>query len=215
MRLITKTAADLARDRINHSNQNSGEFYCGPMNQSLTAPMRGAAVAIAVAAIVACMFFFRQAIQSAWPLRKSTTQTTFAPAPSVKLARGTKNALAIDPLLLSQMGIRTAAAVKANEPTDLRLTGTLAIDSTRLQQVRSRFNGEVIALGETADQSRSIPFGDSVVPGQLLAVVWSRELGEKKSELIDAISQVSMPAIVEKGGKSLIFVIEQEGKVFA
>lgn len=155
----------------------------------MTVPLRGAAVAIAVAAIVACMFFYRQAIQSAWPLRNSAIHAPDAAAPSFELAVGTKNALLIDPVLFKRMGIKTAEAMKATLPTDLRLTGTLSLDPTRLQQVRSRFNGEVIELGQSADQERSIQFGDSVIPGQLLAVVWSSELGEKKSELIDAISQ--------------------------
>ncbi len=36
-------------------------------------------------------------------------------------------------------------------------------------------------LGKVADGSRTLRFGDTVKEGQLLAVVWSRELGEKKS----------------------------------
>src|SRR5207237_9985785 len=32
--------------------------------------------------------------------------------------------------------------------------------------------------------------GDSVVPGQVLAIVWSKDLGEKKSELVDAVSKL-------------------------
>jgi cobalt-zinc-cadmium efflux system membrane fusion protein len=37
---------------------------------------------------------------------------------------------------------------------------------------------------------RTLRFGDRVKEGQLLAVVWSKDLGEKKSELVDALSQL-------------------------
>jgi cobalt-zinc-cadmium efflux system membrane fusion protein len=57
-----------------------------------------------------------------------------------------------------------------------------------LQEVRSRFDGEVMELGKR-DEGADLKFGDPVQSGQLLAVVWSRELGEKKSELLDALSQ--------------------------
>src|SRR5262249_41733426 len=39
---------------------------------------------------------------------------------------------------------------------------------------------------------RPITTGDKVSEGQLLAVVWSKDLGEKKSELVDALSQLKL-----------------------
>ena len=37
---------------------------------------------------------------------------------------------------------------------------------------------------------RPVRFGDAVNKGQLLAVIWSKDLGEKKSELVDALKPV-------------------------
>ena len=38
----------------------------------------------------------------------------------------------------------------------------------------------------------ALQFGDAVKKGQLLAVLWSRDLGEKKSELIDSLVQLDL-----------------------
>jgi len=93
-------------------------------------------------------------------------------------------------------------------------TGTLAYDSDRLYAVRSRFPGEVSQmLDAPSDQRGSFPLkpgnrspkysevtptpskddprpftvGDRVKKGDLLAIVWSKDLGDKKAALIDAV----------------------------
>ena len=40
--------------------------------------------------------------------------------------------------------------------------------------------------------SQPIAFGQHVRKGQVLAVIWSQDLGEKKSELIDGLSQLHL-----------------------
>jgi cobalt-zinc-cadmium efflux system membrane fusion protein len=82
------------------------------------------------------------------------------------------------------------------------LNGTLALDPDSVARVHARFAGEVVEVGEVPDPEKSGPsagatavravrFGDRLErKGQLLAVVWSKELGEKKSELVDALSQL-------------------------
>jgi cobalt-zinc-cadmium efflux system membrane fusion protein len=72
------------------------------------------------------------------------------------------------------------------------------LDPNRLARVHARFGGQVLAIGQSElepgyavnPKPRPLQFGDAVKKGQLLAVVWSREVGEKKSELLHAISQV-------------------------
>ena len=74
------------------------------------------------------------------------------------------------------------------------------MDTNQLVRVHSRFAGEVIDLGGTPKQGgppqeKQAPlppaaFGDHVDREQLLAVVWCKDLGEKKSELADALSQL-------------------------
>src|SRR2546421_442752 len=82
------------------------------------------------------------------------------------------------------------------------LLGTVALDNERLARVHTRFAGEVMAVGtptghettelpdEGSSAERPLQVGDRVRKGQLLAVVWSKDLGEKKSELIDALSKL-------------------------
>lgn len=124
--------------------------------------------------------------------------------------------LSVPAELVQSLGIRTAPATV---PTHYRglspLPGSLALDPNRMARVHARFPGEVIELGLTFEWSTTLPslvlamrqgwidmltsltsararplaFGDVVAPGQLLAVVWNKDLVEKKWELVDALSQ--------------------------
>jgi cobalt-zinc-cadmium efflux system membrane fusion protein len=85
--------------------------------------------------------------------------------------------------------IHTAVAVPSTTPRSLELSGTLALDPNRLSHVHARFPGEVVEIGKVAGTHEPIAFGRPVRRGQMLAVIWSQDLGEKKSELIDALSQ--------------------------
>ena len=64
------------------------------------------------------------------------------------------------------------------------------LDADRLSHVHARFPGEIVELGPGDGRSPAVCFGQRVRKGQLLAVIWSRDLGEKKSDLIDALSQL-------------------------
>ena len=101
------------------------------------------------------------------------------------------------------MQVRSVAVEPALTSDTLKLDGSLFLDANRLVHVNSRFAGDVTELGQieapASDQistsekqtvSRSISFGDNVRKGQLLAVIWSKELGEKKSELVEALTQL-------------------------
>jgi len=83
----------------------------------------------------------------------------------------------------------------------LTVTGTLAFDPDALGRVQSRFPGEVVALGTSkapaTEDGRTLPertwqYGMAVKEGDLMAVVWSKDLGEKKSELVDAMVQLHL-----------------------
>ena len=88
--------------------------------------------------------------------------------------------------------MRTTEVQTADKPIVVELPGTLSFDADRLSHVHSRFAGEVVEIGVVQGGSRPLDFGASVHKGQLLAVIWSRELGEKKSELVDALSQLHL-----------------------
>jgi cobalt-zinc-cadmium efflux system membrane fusion protein len=124
-------------------------------------------------------------------------------------------ALRLTPRIATSLGISQATIVQAVFPRNLRSLppqmGILAYDSERLFAVRSRFPGEVSEIANARpDQRGSIPLrpsarlstseetpstsgprplavGDRVKKGDLMAVVWSRDLGDKKAALIDAM----------------------------
>jgi membrane fusion protein, heavy metal efflux system len=77
--------------------------------------------------------------------------------------------------------------------------GTLGYDTDRLYAVRPRFQGEIIELTKVTEfqrvdgsaqlEARPRPYGpgDLVHKGQVLAVAWSKELGDRKVDLITAL----------------------------
>jgi membrane fusion protein, heavy metal efflux system len=144
---------------------------------------------------------------------------TFAGRPSLGRTMGTEGAaveepqslgatlvakmpdtLRLEPATAKSLGIQVATAVPVTKPRLLDLQGSLALDTNKLVRVHSRFAGEVIELGEGLNKGApshekkgsfpSVGFGDHVAKEQLLAVVWCKDLGEKKSEFADALSQL-------------------------
>lgn len=94
---------------------------------------------------------------------------------------------------INLLGLRLAEVRSAPAPEPLRLPGSLFLDPNRLIHVHSRFGGEAVSIGQAVDENgkkRSFQYGDRVKKGELLAVVWSKEIGEKKSELMDALSRL-------------------------
>ena len=105
--------------------------------------------------------------------------------------------------VFEMMQVQCVAVEPARTSDTLNLAGSLFLDANRMVHVTSRFSGDMIELGQVkalaGDQildseersvSQSLSFGDYVHRGQLLAVIWSKELGEKKSELVEALTQL-------------------------
>lgn len=96
-------------------------------------------------------------------------------------------------------GWTEAQVAEASRARMLHLPGTLALDTNNLAPVRSRFPGEVVEIGTTQERSpslqtitRPLRYGDRVSKGQLLVVVWNTDLGNKKNELVDALTQLRL-----------------------
>lgn len=102
---------------------------------------------------------------------------------------------------IAALGVKLETVQPAPAEDKLLLTGSLLIDSNRLAYVHSRFSGEIVSVGTISPQAhefaakeveqRPIRVGDVIKKGQLLAVVWSKEVGEKKSDLVEALSRVN------------------------
>lgn len=122
--------------------------------------------------------------------------------PSVALTAGRDDVVVVPEDVARALGIRTADVRAPSELRKLSLSGSLALDANRLARVHPRFDGEVVEIGTVVEPdsrrgsvetpSRPIRFGDEIKEGQVLAVLWSTALGEKKSEYVDALSQLRL-----------------------
>lgn len=108
--------------------------------------------------------------------------------------------------VVRDLRVKSKAVGPALPAGPLRLTGSLMLDPSHLARVRARFDGQVVKLGPVDPndpESRPLQFGDSVHKGQLLAVIWSKEIGQKKSDLLDALSRLKLAKITLTRLKSL------------
>jgi cobalt-zinc-cadmium efflux system membrane fusion protein len=120
----------------------------------------------------------------------------------VELVPGEIDTLRLPPDVAEALGIHSTPSRKPERSRTLVLAGSLALDANRLARVHPRFAGEVAEIGTVPDDTRRgadgrsagrpLRFGDEVREGQLLAVLWSTALGEKKSEYVDALSQLRL-----------------------
>jgi cobalt-zinc-cadmium efflux system membrane fusion protein len=103
---------------------------------------------------------------------------------------------------VAKLRIKTSAVKARGKPRSdrLELVGTLKADPDSVFMIRSRFAGEVLEIGQIVVQGRRRPlqFGDKVKKGQVLAVLWSKDLGQKKAALVDAVVNRALDAAILK-----------------
>jgi membrane fusion protein, heavy metal efflux system len=114
----------------------------------------------------------------------------------VTLAPGQTDTVQFASGALAKMGYRLATVEPAPPPPPLRMHGQVEMDPNLMLRIKARFPGNVVEIAdfEAADPAapkRPLQFGDRVHKGQLLAVINSKEVGEKKSDLIDALSKLA------------------------
>jgi cobalt-zinc-cadmium efflux system membrane fusion protein len=101
--------------------------------------------------------------------------------------------------------LKVQGPVAVRPPTEgppLVMPGSTALDPARIMRVRTRFNAEVVEIGQVQEPggpgtggqtvSRELRTGDKVRKGDVLAVVWSIDVGSKKSDLVDALVQLRL-----------------------
>src|SRR5262249_11185000 len=123
--------------------------------------------------------------------------------------------------VLRSLGGRTTRAIPARRPRVLpSLTGTLALDTKRLVRIHAPFSGAAVQLltatvrrpteVPSARVGRRLRHGDRMQKNELLAVSWRKDLGQKNSELVDAVSKLKLDreglnrlrALFKEGGTS-------------
>ncbi|MBS0263514.1 MAG: efflux RND transporter periplasmic adaptor subunit [Planctomycetes bacterium] len=133
----------------------------------------------------------RQFLAKLTGIRRAPDETG-APTYHVEIVRGQTDTIRFSRESYEKLQIRTVDVKPAPPPEPLRLPGSLQFDPDRLIKVHSRFTGELIRIGDARAEGsqRRLRYGDRVEKDDLLAVVWSKEIGEKKSELVDAFSKL-------------------------
>jgi cobalt-zinc-cadmium efflux system membrane fusion protein len=96
-------------------------------------------------------------------------------------------------------------SVAAEAPTQGRplvMPGSTALDPARVMRIKTRFNAEIVEITQVPDGDRrtasgetilrEIRPGDRVKKGDVLAVVYSIDVGSRKSDLVDALVQLKL-----------------------
>jgi bifunctional DNA-binding transcriptional regulator/antitoxin component of YhaV-PrlF toxin-antitoxin module len=138
---------------------------------------------------------------------------------AVELVEGRPHTLTLPEEVRKTLGIRKGnieLIAVAQKPTLMRplvMPGSTALDPTRLMRIRARFapspsSAEVIEIGQVPEDRaqtgkvetvfRELRSGDKVKKGDLLAVFYSVDVGNKKNDLVDAIYQLKLDEQVLK-----------------
>jgi cobalt-zinc-cadmium efflux system membrane fusion protein len=119
------------------------------------------------------------------------------PSLGAKPVEGDPNGLALSPEVVKQLKLATAPVRRADATRPLVLSGSINYDPDFLARARSRFQGEVVYISPVPvaglsgrTEERALTFGDHVEKNQLLAVIWCKDLGEKKGALADALNKL-------------------------
>jgi cobalt-zinc-cadmium efflux system membrane fusion protein len=137
--------------------------------------------------------------------------------PPIELAKGSLDSLVVPPsieksigMLTSDGALKTAVARPPLRTRPLEMLGTTALDPARLIRIRVRFAPADVAeiamipdphspVGSTTPQAmRELRVDDVVKKDQLLAVLRSVDVGNKKNDLFDALSQQKLDEDVLK-----------------
>jgi cobalt-zinc-cadmium efflux system membrane fusion protein len=186
---------------------NSSPAASGNAHKSLRLGSRAVRVTrIVVSVALAVVVLGGAALAINYQRDKKETPSASGASPS-NTSRGVEivsaDSIVVTPEIVQSLGIKTANARAARESRPMTpLQGVLNVDYNRMIQVHSPFAGIVVALGTPDGGETDRPAGDGgprglrngnrVAANQLLAVVWSKDLGEKKNELVQAVSDLRL-----------------------
>jgi cobalt-zinc-cadmium efflux system membrane fusion protein len=122
---------------------------------------------------------------------------------AIELVENVPHTLIVPERVQKALGIQESTKVQApTQGRPLVMPGSTALDPARVMRVRTRFNASVMEITQVPDEGRRLGTGmtamrelrpgDRVQKGQVLAVVWSIDVGGRKSDLVDAIVQLRL-----------------------
>jgi membrane fusion protein, heavy metal efflux system len=146
-------------------------------------------------------YFLRTRAQQQAPPQAESSQ------PPARLSEEYADTLELAPETVAAMRVQVTAVKPAPATAPLKLFGWLFLEGSRYVHVQTRFTGQVVEVGQIREEAtgrmRPLRPGDKVEKGEVLAKLWSKEVGEKKSDLVDAISKQYLHGNVLKRLKTL------------
>ena len=173
------------------------------LQTKITSPVRYIALGIAIVAAgvvvtILAIYGTRQlpALAKKSPANESPAKRRLP----VELVEDMPHTLTVPENVRKALSIPDAVVAEApRQARPLTMPGSTALDPGRVMRVRTRFNAEVTEIARVAEENRRTPSGetafrelrpgDKVQKGETLAVVWSVDVGGKKSDLVDALVQ--------------------------
>lgn len=138
---------------------------------------------------------------------QQVTPPAGADVPAATLSESLPDTLILSAETVEAMYVQTVQVRSAPLNTPLKLYGSLYLEGSRLVHVQTRFPGMVVEVGQAQDtgdnEMRPLKPGDKVSKGEVLAKLWSKEVGEKKTELVTAISDLHLHEAALKRYQSL------------
>jgi cobalt-zinc-cadmium efflux system membrane fusion protein len=135
--------------------------------------------------------------------KAAETQRVTKPRLAVELVEDVPHTLSVPEDVRKALGIQQSEVAQTpKQDRPLVMPGSTALDPARVMRVKTRFNAEVVEITQVPDvlrrtasgqtALREIRPGDQVNKGDVLAVVWSTDVGGRKSDLVDALVQLRL-----------------------
>ncbi len=125
-----------------------------------------------------------------------------ARSPRIRLAAPAPMSIEIPRKIAELNHMAIAVAQAPTRDRELELRGELAIDFNKLVHVHAIFPGRIMEIAAVDDvtnpaardsrDKRPLGFMDRVTKNQPMVVLWSKDFGEKKSELVDALANLRL-----------------------
>lgn len=121
--------------------------------------------------------------------------------PRIELVADQPNTLRIPKEVFDTKRFRTEMVSATATPEPLRLRGSIIIDPNRNARIHSLFSGQVVKIGLPGNMAKDskglsntpelgLRPGDDVKQGQILAVIYSKDAGALKTDLLTRLTQL-------------------------